>query len=159
MGLEIAVPVHGKLGEGFSRRERLRALEHPGRRSDGVQTAATWITDLMALRKAILLCSFCRPKFNPRKHGYRKFYSPDWTGKTDGYMSNGRCDGCKQNTALLAGGGTTFISEDTYRLVCIDPLDARRVARAEARSLTAWGRIATWWGSARPCEARALKGA
>lgn len=157
MALEIAIPIHGRLGEGFSSRERLKALEHPGRRVDGRQTAASWISDLVALRKCVLLCSFCRPWFNPKRYRYRRFYSPDLTGKTDGYQVNGRCDRCKQSTALIPGGGTEFIAEEAYALACIDPSEARRKARAAARSLTAWGRIAR--GSARPREARVGQGA
>lgn len=149
MSLVLAVPKYAKLGEGFSRREQIAALEHPGRRTDGTQSAATWLADLTDLRKALTLCAaYCAPKFNPRRHGYRRFYMPDLTGKTDGYTSNGQCDGCKQHTALRPGGGRTFIAEETYRLVCVDPLDARREARARAGAQTAWQRIRSLWGSA-----------
>lgn len=157
MSTVVLVPAHARLGEGFSRQERLKAREHPGRRIDGHQTAASWISDLVALKKCVLLCSFCRPWFNPKRYGYRRFYSPDLTGKTDGYQVNGRCDRCKQHTVLIPGGGTEFIAEETYSLVCIDPLDARRKARAAARRMTAWERISR--GSARPREARAGQGA
>ena len=163
MSLLIAVPRGATLGEGFSRREQIAALEHPGRRTDGTQSAATWLADLTDLRKAITLCAaYCAPKFNPRRHGYRRFYMPDLAGKTDGYMSNGLCDGCKQQTALLPGGGRTFIAEESYRLVCIDPLDARRIARARAGTQTAWQCVSSMFtrrGSRRPLEATARKGA
>jgi len=139
----ILVPKYARLGEGFSKREKLQALEHPGRRVNGTQTPATWITSLTDLRKAILLCTYCRGKFNPRRHGYRKLYIPDLAGKTDGYLHNGQCDACKQQTALIPGGGTSYIAEESYRLLCLDPLDARRKARAMARAQTAWQRIAT----------------
>lgn len=159
----VLVPKYHRLGEGFSRREQVKALEHPGRRTDGTQSAASWLSDLTDLRKAITLCqAYCAPKFNPRRHGYRRFYSPDITGKTDGYTHNGTCDGCKQNTALLPGGGRTFIPEETYRLVCIDPLDARRKARAAAGAQTAWQRITSMFtqrGSRAPYEGAARKGA
>ena len=159
MSVIILVPAHARLGEGFSRREQIKALEHPGRRTDGVQTAATWITSLIDLRKSILLCTYCRPRFNPRRHGYRKFYAPDLTGKTDGYMHNGICDACKQQTALLPGGGMTFIPEETYQLVCIDPLDARRKARAAAGRLSAWERVQRMWANRGAREAAVPKGA
>lgn len=157
MGVLVAVPKYARLGEGFSGRERLKALEHPGRRTDGTQSAAHWITSLLDLRKSLILCTYCRAKFNPRRHGYRKFFAPDLAGTTDGYVHNGICDNCKQHTALLPGGGTSFIPEETYRLLCIDPLDARRKARAAARSLTAWERITR--ASARARDACAVKGA
>lgn len=156
----VLVPRGAKLGEGFSRAEKLEALVHPGRRTDGTQSRATWLADLTDLRKAIILCAaYCAPKFNPRRHGYRKFYVPDLAGKTDGYTSNGQCDGCKQSTVLLPGGGRTFIPEETYRLVCIDPMDARREARARAGIQTTWERISSMWrGSRAPLEG-AAKGA
>ena len=159
MSVAILIPRGPKLGEGFSPREQLRALEHPGRSVDGTQSAAHWITSLLDLRKAVMLCVYCRVKFNPRRHAYRKFYVPDLAGKTDGYVHNGACDNCKQQTALLPGGGTTFIPEEHYRLLCIDPLEARRKARAAARVMTAWGRIQQLRGIRRPHEAARAKGA
>lgn len=159
MSVIVLVPKYARIGEGFSRREQLQAMEHPGRRTDGVQTAASWITDLVSLRKCVLLCTYCRPKFNPRRHHYRKLYVPDLVGATDGYMHNGRCDGCKQQTALLPGGGTAFVHEEDYRLVAIDPLDARRKARAAAGAVSAWERVKRMWASRGAREAAALKGA
>ena len=136
------VPEYHKVGQGFSRAEEIAAMEHPGRRtnSHGYQSAAAWLSDLVALKKTILLCSFCRVKFNPRKIGYRKFYIADPTGHTDGYAANGKCDCCKQFTANC-GGGTAFVSEELYPQVCIDPMSARREARARAGALTAWQQI------------------
>lgn len=150
----ILIPKHAALGQGFSRRERALALEHPGRRTDGRQSAASWIADLTDLRKLILLCSFCQGKFNPRRHGYRVFYTPDPTSKTDGYVSNGICDACKARTEL-SGGGRAYIAEDTYRLTCVDPLDARRQARLAWRRQTVWGWLRRQWGSRRPRDAAA----
>ncbi len=153
----VLVPAHGKLGEGFSRRDLMDAQLHPGRRTDGRQSAATWITTLSDLKKVILLCSWCAPKFNPRRHGYRRFYSPDHSGKTSGYITNGMCDACKTQTALSPGGGTSFISEDTYAQVCQDPADARRRARQTWRTgPSAWAAVQSAirraWGSRPPSE-------
>ena len=131
------IPKHAKLGQGFSKQEKLKAREHPGRRTDGSQSAATWIADRLGLRKDVILCSFCRVKFNPRRHGYRRVFIPDWTGKTDGYTVNGQCDSCKQWTPN-AGGGTAFVAEEVYSLTHIDPSEARRNARAAAKSLGTW---------------------
>ena len=128
-----------------------KLLEHPGRRVNGTQSAASWIMDLVSTKKTLLFCAICASKFNPRRHGYRKMYVPDYTGKTDGYMANGRCDACKQMT-ISTGGGRAFITEETYQLTCIDPVDARRQARLKARSAaTAWSFINQ--GSHRPAEA------
>lgn len=146
-GVLVAVPKHDRLGEGFSKRERIEASFHPGRRTDGTQSAAHWVSFLSDLKKIILLCSFCRGKFNPRRHGYRRWHVSDLTGKTDGHTANGMCDACKQQT-VNAGGGTAFIAEETYNLVNVDPADARRQARLRARA--AWAgqhltRRATRW--------------
>lgn len=132
----ILIPRYGKLGEGFSQREKAKANEHPGRRTTirGYQSPASWISDLTDLKKLIILCPFCRVKFNPRKHGYRKYYCPDVTMVTDGYAVNGQCDGCKQMT-VNCGGGTGFIHESEYLKVCIDPISAKRAARARARAM------------------------
>jgi hypothetical protein len=137
-----AVAKHGKLGQGFSKPEMAQALEHPGRntKAQGHQSPAEWVTQLIDQKKCILLCGFCRAKFNYVRHHYRKMYIADPSGKTDGYQANGNCDSCKQFTANC-GGGTNFIHEEHYRLFCQDPLDARRKARAAAKSLTAWQTI------------------
>jgi len=131
----IVVPKNAKLGQGFSKAQIAASAEHPGRRTDGTQSAASWLSDLTGLKKLIVLCSFCRVKFNPRKNGYRRFYVHDIAGATDGYAANGRCDACKQPT-VNAGGGTAFIHEETYDLVCVDPIEQRRQARR--RSASAW---------------------
>jgi hypothetical protein len=129
------VAKYGKLGQGFSQREADESLEHPGRRtnSHGYQSAASWIDDLGELKQCIILCSFCRAKFNPRKNHYRKFYAADISGITDGHAVNGKCDSCKQFTANC-GGGTAYLHESDYPNVCADPMEARRKARAAAGS-------------------------
>lgn len=137
----IIVPRHRRLGEGFSRAEQLKAQAHPGRQTDpkkGYQSAVSFISDLIALRKVIILCDFCKAKFNPRKQfGYRQVYVPDYTGRTSGYTVNGQCDSCKQNT-VLCGGGTAFEPEELYARTHIDPCEARRIARARAGQLGTW---------------------
>lgn len=125
----IFVPKHGgKLGAGFSKKDVIDSYIHPGRRTDGSQTPAHWITELADTRKAILLCSFCRQKFDFKKHKYRKNYTPDPTGVTSGYVCNGQCDACKQPTEHM-GGGVLFIAEDYWEQICVDP----QVARINAR--------------------------
>lgn len=136
----IVVSKYAKVGQGFSVKEQRQGWEHGGRRTDGSQSAASWIADLTDLQKTIILCSYCRVHFNPRKNHYRKMYVADPTGKTDGYQVNGKCDNCKQFTAN-AGGGTAFVHESLYNNVCQDPVDARRIARAKAKALGAWQHI------------------
>ena len=133
------VAKYQKLGEGFSRREQIDAMVHPGRRTTphGYQSAAAWICDILDARKLILLCSVCATKFNFRKNHYRKMFRADLTAKTSGYVSNGQCDACKQMTVNL-GGGTAFIHEETYRQVCVDPSEARRRQRASIGAMPVW---------------------
>lgn len=113
---------------------------HPGRQTNpakGYQSATQWITDLIALRKTIILCSFCRVKFNPRRYGYRRIFISDTTGKTDGYTVNGYCDACKGWTPNLCGG-TAYHPEELYEQVFVDPSEARSKARATAKALGTW---------------------
>ena len=137
----VAVPKYGKkLGEGFSKQEITESWVHPGRQANpkkGYQSAVSFLSDLIALRHFIILCSFCRKNFNPRQFGYRRHYVPDYTGKTDGYQVNGNCDWCKGLTPNL-GGGTGFIAEEAYRQVCVDPKSERARAKAAAKELGVW---------------------
>ena len=107
--------------------------EHPGRKVDGTQSAAHWVCDLADARRSVILCSFCRKNFGPRHDKYRKLYVPDNSVKTDGYTVNGKCDGCKGNTALL-GGGLLFLAEEIWKDSSMDPQEARRNARQAARA-------------------------
>lgn len=161
----IIVPKYARVGEGFTVRERAASLEHPGRRVDGSQTAAAWVADLTDLRKMIVLCGWCRERFNPRRHGYRRRFVADASGKTDGFEVSGRCVACKQPTINTPGNGVAFMSEEAFAALCIDPAEARRRARAHA--LAAWGRMTVqerlrsllrWRGSRRPHEAATQKG-
>ena len=137
--MEVVVPKHAKLGEGFSKQEVLASREHPGRNASAGQTAASWISDLVALKKFIILCDFCRTKFNNRKNHYRRFFQPDYTGKTDGYAVNGRCDACKQLTVNVGNGvGTGYIHESTYNKVCEEPSSVRRRVRAARYAKSVW---------------------
>jgi hypothetical protein len=147
----IAVPKHATLGTGFSRRDIAESHVHPGRRTDGTQTAASWLSDLTDLRKLILLCAFCQSRFNPKRHRYRTWYSPDWSGATDPYQANGVCDGCKQRTYH---GGRAYVAEETYRLVCLDPVSQRRASRWQALATSIGDAVARFrqqaWGSRSP---------
>ena len=152
--VHVLIPKRGAtLGAGYTRRERFEGdWLHPGRRTNGTQSAASWVGDCADRRKLILLCSWCAPKFNPRKARYRRLYASDPSGMTSGYVANGQCFGCKQNTALSPGGGTAYVSEETYSTVCLDPADARRRARAAWRTgSSVWAAVQSnirrAWGS------------
>ena len=133
----IIVSKYHRLGEGFSKQEIFESQVHPGRRTkvNGYQSPASWVCDLSDQKKLVILCSFCRVKFNPRKHGYRVYYSgPDSTGLTSPYLVNGQCDGCKA-MPTNTGGGTGYLHESVYAKVCMDPVDARREYRAKYRAM------------------------
>ncbi len=111
---------------------RARMTPDPGRQTNpkrGYQSPAAYLDDLAAMKKAIILCSFCINKWgSPRKKGYRPRFVPDPSGVTSGYMVVGICDGCKQNTASM-GGGKVYVSADLWTRVSMDPREARRRAR------------------------------
>ena len=152
----LGIPRHAKLGQGFTRAQQFDGeWAHPGRRTDGRQSAASWITELGDRRKVILLCGWCRPKFNARTQRYRPMYVPSLSSVADPYQSNGLCDACKTQTALTPGGGRAFVSEETYAQVCVEPADARRRAREAWRTGDSPWRavqrsITRAWGSRRP---------
>lgn len=126
------IPRGPKLGVGFTKAEKIASEAiHPQHSALKGQSRANWISDLVALRKVVILCSYCRVKFNPRQAGYRRVYIPDYTGKTDGYTVNGDCDSCRVFTPN-AGGGCAFQPEELYEATHIDPVVARRQARARA---------------------------
>lgn len=62
------------------------ASESTGKKSG--TTAGSYISDLVSLKKAILLCSSCRPKFDIKSNGY--------VTQARMPMCGGKCDGCKE---------------------------------------------------------------
>jgi hypothetical protein len=140
----VLVPKHGsKPGEGYSKREILFGSIHPGRRTTakGHQSPASWILDLIELRKPVILCGFCQHEFDPRHFRYRKFFCPDPSGTTSGYITNGKCAACKGETMHVSPGGVMFVAEEVYGLICIDPQEARRNARAAWKKRSPWHHI------------------
>ena len=139
----VAVPKHQRLGQGFSKAEQLKAIEHPGRQTNpkrGYQTSIAWLSDLIALRRILILCSNCQRYFDARRFQYRVVFVPDSTGKTDGYLVNGTCDWCTQETVMV-GGGKAFEPEEHYAEVHIEPDVARRASRARALKKGAWDAV------------------
>ena len=137
------IPKYAKLGEGFSKQELADAGEHPGRQTkvSGYQSASTWVTALVDLRKPVILCSFCFHKFNPKKARYRRFYCLNANGE-NGYRTDGRCDDCKEDTRRTPSGGTMMIPEETYSQICTEPGSRRSVrARVNFRGQTIWGAV------------------
>jgi hypothetical protein len=132
MKVAVFVPKHAKMGEGFSKRERLQAEESPGRYTDpklhGYQSAATWIDDRVQRRLNIMLCSFCRHKFDPKKYNYRRAYVVG-TERPDPFRFDGKCEDCKEETMRSPGGGTYFVPEEIYQHVYHEPPRTRAGGR------------------------------
>ena len=64
--------------------------------------AGSWVSDLAALGKAIILCERCNKKWVPAKAGYAS--KRLWPGAPDYVVSN--CDGCGE-----MGRGTLYLPE------------------------------------------------
>ena len=64
--------------------------------------SGSWISDLAALKKAIVLCDMCARKWNPAKAGYVS--KRLWPGAPDHVV--GDCDSCG-----TMGRGTLYTSE------------------------------------------------
>lgn len=99
----VLVPQHGRLGEGFTKREQLVAKEAKGR--PWHRPAGGWVDDLVGRRLMVMLCPFCVGKFNPRVHHYEVWRSH--------LNSIGRCDGCNQVSHQIRG----FIHQSTHDAV------------------------------------------
>lgn len=142
----LIIPKHSKLGKGYHIRDMVR--ESPGRQVNpekGYQSPAVFLDDLVQLKQAIILCSFCVVKWNPHKNKYRARYIPDPSGVTSGYAVQGKCDACKQMTGNM-GGGKVYINMDDWAKVSIDPATARRRAREvwmQGQSMKVWASAAT----------------
>ena len=141
--VEFLIPKHKKLGEGFTRGDHMKAQEHPGRQTNprhGYQAPVAWLSDLLSLRKIIILCRNCQRHFDAGRFQYRVVFVPDETGKTDGYTVNGKCDWCTQETVMV-GGGKAFQPEEFYKATHMEPAEARRASRARAMSKRAWDAV------------------
>lgn len=68
------------------RQPESKPQEHPGKKYG--KPVGGWIDDLVALKKAIILCWRCQPKFDHKRSNYYK----------DGRFPYvvGRCDGCRE---------------------------------------------------------------
>lgn len=97
----------------YSRAEIARSYEAPGRPWQRV--AGGWIADNVGAQKAILLCDFCAPKFNPRANGYEVL----WRHLPP---SRGDCLGCKTFTVH----GRLYIPQSLHDAVATDAHPRRR---------------------------------
>lgn len=78
----------------------LKSQEDPGRKKG--KPSGSYIDDLVALKKAVILCDLCVRKFNAKKAGYEK---PSRFSTV-----RGKCDDCRE-----MGFGTLFVHAGTKR--------------------------------------------
>lgn len=83
----------------WTKRDIARNAEHAGRRTG--LPAGGYMSDLVALRKAIVLCWRCRRKFNAKAAHYTKHPNIP-------FVRFSRCDGCRE----LAMKAELFIHEE-----------------------------------------------
>ena len=69
--------------------------------------AGSRVDDLVQTGKMVMLCSFCDPKFNPRRNKYVA-WSRMW-------LCVAQCDGCKNH----ANGVKAFIPEYNYDAIAV----------------------------------------
>lgn len=78
-----------------SRENRLKAALFGGPASGTIR--GSWLSDLAALKKAVMLCSSCQPRWKASAHGYeRRMVGP---GHRE---ARGECDGCGAHNELCA---------------------------------------------------------
>lgn len=69
-------------------RDYLKSLEDPGRKKG--KPVGSYIDDLAALRKAIVLCDFCVKGFNAKHYRYHR--------QTEYPYVRGNCDACRRHS-------------------------------------------------------------
>jgi Pyruvate/2-oxoacid:ferredoxin oxidoreductase delta subunit len=109
----------------WTRKEILESMEAPGRTRG--RTAGSWVSDIAAQKKCIILCPLCTNKFNPKRAGYRR--------EKDFPYATGKCDGC----GVLDNKCSWYIHEPLYTEV--------RCTKDEQRALHAWREKALRKGS------------
>lgn len=109
MGLTILVP------RPETARRRFQAAASGGRRVGAV--VGSYVSDLAALRKTIMLCALCVHRFNPRRYQYEPW-------RRDLYAV-AACDDCRATTH----GTRIFIHESLHQDVGDPELAARRRGR------------------------------
>ena len=103
--------------------KRIGALKHGGRRHG--LGHGSYLSDLVALQKTILLCGACQHRFDWRRHGYRSIWRYEHTAV------QGQCDACRVTCTV---DGRAFIHENHFSQVWMTR-DVERQRRRFAASL------------------------
>lgn len=87
----------------MTQERKLNIMKHGGRKRG--LGHGSYIMDLVALRKTILLCGKCQHQFDWKRHGYRSIWRYE-------HMSvQGQCDACR---AMCRMDGRCYIHEDHF---------------------------------------------
>ena len=105
----------------FTQADIDKSMEADGRRRG--TTAGSYIADLAALKKVILLCSLCTHKFNPGRVGYRR--------EKEFPVAQGKCDGC--NTYDLRC--SWYVYDELYSMVRSTVDERRALARSREKRI------------------------
>lgn len=106
----------------WSPREILKSFEARVGPTHG-RLAGGWIHDLCSLRKVVLLCAPCNPKFDPKKLGYIR--DTDWP------RYGGKCDGC----GTWDGYCTAYYYEPEFLTVRSTADERRALARSRRKRI------------------------
>ena len=109
----------------YTKQQRLKGMEAPGKTKG--RTAGSWVDDIAAQKKVILLCPLCTNKFNPARVHYRK--------EKEFPYAVGRCDGCGTQDLRCSW----YVYDELYSTV--------RCSMDERRALAKWREKALAKGS------------
>lgn len=112
----VTMPPEILIKKQWSYRDILANAEDPGRKWG--QTAGTYIDDLTALQKTLILCPNCKKGINWRRQGY---YNVEHFEHT---LCQGTCDGCHVHT----NRGTLLLHETNVHS-CWMTIDERKKFR------------------------------
>ncbi len=98
-------------------RDILKSLEDPGRKKG--KPVGSYVDDLAALHKAIVLCSGCRKGFHPKRHGYYQ--------QRELPFVQGNCDACR---AFSPNAFLFIYGEDVHKCWVTREDDARTRRKA-----------------------------
>lgn len=104
------------------------AAHEAGGKKYGVM-AGSWIDDIAAQKKVITLCSACKPKFDPRKVGYKQ--------ETEFKTVNAPCDGCSSSMQDC----TLYIYGELYSTVRSTAEERRALAKARQERVRLTGHL------------------
>ncbi len=89
-------------------------------------TPSSWVSDLIALEKSLLLCSLHSRQVDPGRFGYRELTH---------FHAEGRCDQCQEE-----GPGALWLYEPSYDALGYRSRDQMKAVQARERAMGQ-----RWW--------------